>query len=91
MLYEGKSEKAGIVTLYHGNHNFGGLLQAYALPTALEKYLGITAEQIDYVSKPQGQPKEKYEPSLNNLINNIGYKFFTMLEKKNLQKREQAF
>ena len=36
MLREGNSEKAGIVTLYHGNYNFGGLLQAYALPAALE-------------------------------------------------------
>ena len=89
MLYDGKSEKAGIVTLYHGNHNFGGLLQAYALPTALEKYLGITAEQIDYVYKWQEQSKDK--PSLKNLINNIGYQFFSMLEKKNLQKRKQAF
>ncbi|MDD7016125.1 MAG: polysaccharide pyruvyl transferase family protein, partial [Firmicutes bacterium] len=89
MLYEGKSEKAGIVTLYHGNHNFGGLLQAYALPTALEKYLGITAEQIDYACKWQEQPKDK--PSLKNLINSIGYQFFSMLKKKNLQKRKQVF
>ena len=46
MLREGTSEKAGIVTLYHGNYNFGGLLQAYALPAALEGSLNISAEQI---------------------------------------------
>ena len=86
MLREGNSKKAGIVTLYHGNYNFGGLLQAYALPTALEKYLGITAEQIDYACKWQEQPKDK--PSLKNLINSIGYQFFSMLKKKNLQKRK---
>ena len=43
MLKVSKNEKVGIVTLYHDNHNFGGLLQAYALPVALERYLGISA------------------------------------------------
>lgn len=28
-------EKAGILTLYYENYNFGGLLQAYALPKIL--------------------------------------------------------
>ena len=51
MLHIEKSEKAGIITLYHDNYNFGGLMQAYALPVALERYLGISAEQIDYVLK----------------------------------------
>lgn len=34
MLHIGKNEKVGIVTLYHGNYNFGGLLQAY-------QYMGV--------------------------------------------------
>ena len=42
-----ENDKVAIVTLFHGNYNFGGLLQAYALPVALEKYLEIAAEQID--------------------------------------------
>ena len=87
----GKNKKVGIVTLYHKNYNFGGLLQAYALPVALEKYLGISAEQIDYVFQYQEQPKTKDTISLINIINNIGYVFFTKLENKSLQKRKQAF
>ena len=83
----GKNKKVGIVTLYHKNYNFGGLLQAYALPVALEKYLGISAEQIDYVFQYQEQPKTKDTISLINIINNIGYVFFTKLEIKSLQKR----
>ena len=91
MLREGNSEKAGIVTLYHGNYNFGGLLQAYALPAALEGSLNISAEQIDYIFKWQERPAEKSTPSLKNLINTMGYRFFTRLETKNLQKRKRAF
>ena len=91
MLREGNSEKAGIVTLYHGNYNIGGLLQAYALPAALEGSLNISAEQIDYIFKWQERPAEKSTPSLKNLINTMGYRFFTRLETKNLQKRKQAF
>lgn len=91
LLMVGKSKKAGIVTLYHNNYNFGGLLQAYALPVALERYLGISAEQIDYIFKSQEQPKTKNTISLTNIIYYIGYVFFSKLEKKNLQKREKAF
>lgn len=90
-MHKGKNKKVGIVTLYHGNHNFGGLLQAYALPVALERYVGILAEQIDYVFKYQEQPKTKDKISLISIINDIGYVFFEKLEKKNLQKRKQVF
>lgn len=41
--------KIGILTLYHDNYNFGGLLQAYALQFYIsslsEKYI---VEQIDF-------------------------------------------
>lgn len=87
----GKSKKAGIVTLYHNNYNFGGLLQAYALPVALERYLGISAEQIDYAFKYQEQQKIKNKISIKNIIYYIGEVFFTKSEKKNLQKRKQTF
>lgn len=90
-MHKGKNKKVGIVTLYHGNHNFGGLLQAYALPVALERYVGILAEQIDYVYKYQEQPKTKDKISLISIINYIGYVFFEKLEKKNLQNRKQVF
>ena len=91
MLHTGKNEKTGIITLYHDNHNFGGLLQAYALPIALEKYLRISAEQIDYVYKCQKQPTTKNTISFFSIINYIGYVLFTIIEKKNLQKRDKAF
>lgn len=87
----GKNEKVGIVTLYHDNYNFGGLLQAYALPVALKRYLEILAEQIDYVVSFQEQPKTKNTISLKNIIYQIGYEFFTKLERKSLQRRKQAF
>ena len=47
-----ENDKAAIVTLFHGNYNFGGLLLAYALPVASEKYQGLPAEQIDYALCP---------------------------------------
>ena len=85
-----EKSKVGIVTLYHGNYNFGGLLQAYALPTALEKYLGVSAEQIDYVFKPVFS-KEKNTVSVLKIINSAGFMFFQILNKNNLNKRKKAF
>lgn len=88
------NKKVGIVTLYHNNYNFGGLLQAYALPTAVKKYLGISAEQIDYVFMPEQEPKtenEKYTVSIMDFINTVGFLLFQRLEKSNLNKRKKAF
>ena len=53
-----KNNKVGIITLYHDNYNFGGLLQAYALPTALKKYFDLDAEQIDYDMSPEKEDLE---------------------------------
>ncbi len=39
--------KIGIMTHYFNTLNYGGALQAYALPTVLKK-MGYTAEQICY-------------------------------------------
>lgn len=89
-----KKIKIGIVTLYHNNYNFGGLLQAYALPTAVKKYLGISAEQIDYIFMPEQEPKtenKKYTASIIDFINTVGFLFFQRLEKSNFNKREEAF
>lgn len=41
--------KIGIVTLYHNNFNYGGLLQAYALQHVLNN-LGHESEQISYAN-----------------------------------------
>ena len=57
--------KIGIITLYYENHNFGGLLQAYALQKAIEK-MGSSAEQICY--------KMGQAPQSRKILLNIGYK-----------------
>lgn len=57
--------KIGILTLYYRNHNFGGLLQAYALQKAVEG-MEISAEQICY--------KMGQAPKSRKIILNIGYK-----------------
>ena len=46
-------KKIGIITLFYKNYNYGGLLQAYALPQIIRK-LGFEAEQIqmDITLKP---------------------------------------
>lgn len=45
-LYKGSLlKKIGIVSLYYGNSNYGGQLQAFALPFVLKK-MGANAEQI---------------------------------------------
>ena len=88
------NKKVGIVTLYHNNYNFGGLLQAYALPTSLKKYLGIPAEQIDYLFLPEQETKTekpKNNISISKIINLVGFLFFDRLEKSNLNKRKKAF
>uniref|UniRef100_UPI004056BCF3 polysaccharide pyruvyl transferase family protein n=1 Tax=Acetatifactor sp. TaxID=1872090 RepID=UPI004056BCF3 len=47
--------KAGILSLYYNNANYGGLLQAYALTKALNK-LGLDSEQICYNAKTAENP-----------------------------------
>lgn len=65
----GKKPKVGILTLYHKNYNFGGLLQAYALPCALKENLGVEAEQIDYMrSNPPLVPTSSPEPDSGMLL-----------------------
>lgn len=95
-MYKETKEKSkiAILTLYHNNYNFGGLLQAYALPTALKKYLGIPAEQIDYLFLPEQETKTekpKNNISISKIINLVGFLFFNRLEKSNLNKRKKAF
>ena len=41
----------GIVTLYHNNCNYGGILQAHALSSAVLA-LGYDCRVIDYVPTP---------------------------------------
>ena len=41
-------EKTGVLTYYYKTHNYGGMLQSYALPYFLNKN-GVITEQICYV------------------------------------------
>ena len=100
MAHERMSEKnkAGIVTLYHANYNFGGLLQAYALPRVLKEYFEVEAEQIDYIPTQktmetiqQKNDKKGLLWSLYGKVYNLGIIFFDILNKKNLYQRKQAF
>lgn len=43
-------KKVGIITNYHLNRNYGGLLQAYALQKAIERY-GVEATQVSFIRK----------------------------------------
>ena len=86
-----KKVEFGIVTFYHGNHNFGGLLQAYALPAALERYLGISAEQVDYVFGLEEQPRSKGTVSVKGMINTVGFLICNRLERHNCDRRKAAF
>ena len=90
-IMKSSKNKIGIITSYHGNYNFGGLLQAYALPTALQKYLGVSAEQIDYVSLFTGENETKDSLSVRKLIYKVGIFLFNKLEEGNLKKRRKAF
>ena len=52
--------KIGIISLCHKNYNYGGMLQAYALPKAFEK-IGVNAQQICYegIKSPWNTQKHK--------------------------------
>ena len=88
-----ENDKAAIVTLFHGNYNFGGLLQAYALPVALEKYLGLPAEQIDYALCPaEAEEQTEKEPvSLLNRIYAFVWRISNCLEKRYFINRKRMF
>ena len=89
--------KVGIITFFHANYNFGGLLQAYALPRVLENYFGVEAEQIDYIPVEQKTTiklKNNQKHILRwfyQVIYHLGIVFFNILTRKKLYQRKQAF
>ena len=88
--------KVGILSTYHANYNFGGLLQAYALPKVLKEHFGIEAEQIDYVPTVQSAEEEQDNKKgivkcFYQIIYNFGIFFFDKVNKSNLKYRKQAF
>ena len=95
-IMKSSKNKIGIITLYHGNCNFGGLLQAYALPKVLKEHFGIEAEQIDYVPTVQSVKEEQDNKKgivkcFYQIIYNFGIFFFDKVNKKKLNRRKQAF
>lgn len=94
-----EKNKVGIITLYHGNYNFGGLLQAYALPLAIKKYFNMDAEQIDYIEADgiKTNVLEKTNANMpiimrfHKIIYKLGILFFSKVNEKNIIKRENAF
>ena len=92
MASESASKKsAGILTLYNECYNFGGLLQAYALPTILKKNFGVSAEQINYSFKAKNDNRVKEKLTIGNIIYKLGIAFFRKLKKNNLNKRKKTF
>lgn len=78
-------KKVGIVTYYYKNYNYGGLLQAYALPTVLKEKFHLNAEQISYdlIKEPQQKKKIGFYQIAIYIVQSV-------LNKK-LMQRENAF
>lgn len=84
-------KKTGILTMYYNSVNFGGLLQAFALPFVIQKHIGIPAEQIRY-------PKENIDTDLctskskkSLSIYQLGINFFSALTSNNRSIRKESF
>ena len=60
------------------------------MPTALRKYLGVSAEQIDYVFEPE-EIEIKETSSVFGVIYKIGGTVFNILERNNFNKRKKSF
>lgn len=72
-LMMNKNNKAGILTLYHNNYNYGGLLQSYALWKTLDD-LGVDAKQISYLlDSGYENYKGKFVWNIKTLIKSIAY------------------
>lgn len=85
-------EKAGILTLYYENYNFGGLLQAYALPKVLKNKFGIDAEQISYSLYVEDKCNSKnVHLQVNHLVYKMGIYFFSKIKEKKINIRKRIF
>lgn len=77
--------RIGILTLYYGNHNFGGQLQAYALCKYLNHQKNVECEQITY------EYKEKTIPSIKSRLFSVYSYAFHLGAMIGLNKRKKAF
>lgn len=84
-------KKTGILTLYYNNMNYGGLLQAFALPFVIQKRIGIPAEQIRYSQQntDTGLCTSKSKKSLS--IYQLGINFFSALTSNKRSIRKESF
>lgn len=84
-------KKTGILTLYYNNMNYGGLLQAFALPFVIQKHIGIPAEQIRYSQQNTGTDlcTSKSKKSLS--IYQLGINFFSALTSNKRSIRKESF
>jgi hypothetical protein len=65
----------GIITLYYRNYNFGGMLQAYALQSVVEK-MGVKCEQICFERIEAKSSETKYEKYKRVIIKRFSNGFF---------------
>lgn len=85
--------RVGIISLYYKNHNYGGLLQAYALTNYLNSH-GVDCEQISW-DFMDGLKRDRNETTSYKSIKQIVKTFIISLiehaNKKNQSKRVIAF
>lgn len=84
-------EKVGIITFFYNNMNYGGLLQAFALPFVIQKLIGIPAEQIRYSQQNTETDlcTSKSKKSLS--IYQLGINFFSALTSNKRSIRKDSF
>ena len=85
--------KVGIISLYYKNHNYGGLLQAYALTSYLNKH-GIDAEQMswDFLDGlKKGKKRTHHYRSIGIIVKRCIIFLIEWANKRNQNKRIAAF
>ncbi len=80
----GEKKDVGIITLYYGNNNYGGLAQSYALCKAIEK-LGYEAELISYqrtLTVPPVQKTSLIEKIKRNSVSGLCDRYYRKVKEK---------
>ena len=84
-------KKTGILTLYYNNMNYGGLLQAFALPFVIQKHIGIPAEQIRYSQQNTDTDLCTSKSKTSLSIYQLGINFFSALTSNKRSIRKKSF
>lgn len=77
--------------MYYENYNYGGLLQAYALPLVLGKELKIDAEQIRFSLWVAEDSVKKSQSARLNTVYHMGIDCVSWLLRKKMHTRQAAF